>query len=490
MKIGIISSVYPPEGTSGGNAAFFFELANSLVQQGHTVMVATLTSGDTRSEMINGVQVERVKFDAADYFNFSLMPWFSGLAWNLPRALELYRKLKRVIDAFNPDVIECVDNGFEGLFWAIDSAYPLVLRSVCPQFHTINLGFHQQVTIDKEIVCALEVLALQLADSVTTPSLSMAKIISDQCSIPLDSIRIIRNPLTMVPSEDSSNKERKARNGGSLEILFIGRVEKLKGCDILVEALPAVLKDYPEATLTFVGSHSPIPGTELTFADILKARLAEQGTLRNCIFTGVVPRDQLAKFTEQSDICVFPSRYDSSPYACIEAMARGAAIVASRVGGIPEYVEDGKTGLLFESENSEDLARKVIELAANEALAQRMRDAAPEHARKLCSPEIVAKQSVELYTETIAKHSEKRSQKKGYSKQQREVLAHLFNAFDDWKTEPYLRKLIDEKISQTWQEGYKQGFEDARKQLSIRNRLVNKLRRTIGISPKTSENAN
>ncbi len=482
MKIGIISTVYPPEGTSGGNAAFFYELANALVQQGHEVLVATLTSGESRIEEIRGVRVERVKFDSSDYFNFSLMPWLAGLAWNLPRAVELYRKLKAAVDAFAPDVIECVDNGFEGLFWSIDSSYPLVLRSVCPQFHTINLGFHQQDLVDKELVCALEVMALRCATSITTPSRSMANIIATESGIEIDSIKIIRNPLSLNDMISEERADSDNRLAGELKLLYIGRIEKLKGCDILVEALPAVLKAFPLTKVQFVGSPSPIPGTDVTFADILKVRLTELGVLDHCSFTGAVPREQLGQFTREADICVFPSRYDSSPYACLEAMSRGAAVVASNAGGIPEYIEDGLSGILFQSEDSEDLAIKIIELGNNQAQLKRIRSSASEHVRKLCAPEVVAKQSVELYEQTIKRHKERSPQNKNHTDSQDFVLSHLFKAFDDWRTEPYLRKLIDEKISYTWQEGYKQGFNDARKQLSIRNRLVNKLKRTIGIN--------
>lgn len=481
MRIGIISSVYPPEGTSGGNAAFFYELANALVQQGHEVLVATLTNGESRTEEIRGVRVERVSFNSADYFNFSLMPWFAGLAWNLPRAVELYRKLKSVVNDFAPDVIECVDNGFEGLIWSIDSSYPLVLRSVCPQFHTINLGFHQQDLVDKELVCALEVLALRAATSITTPSRSMANIIATACGIDIDSIRIIRNPLSMNDAPSQASHVTESRSAGELKLLYIGRIEKLKGCDILVEALPTVLKAFPLAKIQFVGSPSPIPGTDVTFADILKVRLTELGLLDHCSFSGAVPREQLGQYSTEADICVFPSRYDSSPYACLEAMSRGAAVIASNAGGIPEYVEDGLSGILFQSEDSADLARKIIELGSNKAQLEKIRSSASQHVKKLCAPDTVAQQSVELYEEAIKLHKEKVPQKKNTTASQDKVLSHFFRAFDDWSNEPYLRKLIDEKISYTWQEGYKQGFNDARKQLSIRNRLVNKLKRTIGI---------
>jgi glycosyltransferase involved in cell wall biosynthesis len=488
MKIAIVTSVFPPEGTNGGNAAFFFELTRALIGEGHDVLVATFTSEETREELVSGVRVRRVHHRTADYVNFQDMPWSVGMAWNLPRAVALFRDLKPFIDEFAPDVIECVDNGFEGLFWALNGPYPLVLRSVCPQFHTLAMNLDSYTELDKELIIALEVLALRRADRVTTPSESIAGVISGATGIPAPDIRIIRNPLA-TEGDGSGEGEAKAATFGAtrsvhevstFNLAYIGRIEMLKGCDVLIEALPAILQRIPNARLRLIGNPSPFPGREGTFADVLKERLKKLDLADKCEFLGSVLRAELPKLVRDSDICIFPSRYDSSPYACLEAMAIGMPIVASRIGGIPEYVEDGVSGLLFESENAEDLAEKVVALALDVDLRSKMRAAAALRVANLCAPSIVARQSIELYEDAVKSFKE-RARAGVLMNEPDPSIKHLMNAFDSWMKEPYLTELLNTRMSEAWDKGYQQGLKDAQQQLSLRARIISRLKRSFAV---------
>jgi len=102
------------------------------------------------------------------------------------------------------------------------------------------------------------------------------------------------------------------------------------------------------------------------------------------------------------DVCVFPSRYEPFGIVLLEAMASGKPVVASKVGGIPFVVEDGKTGLLFERGNVEVLAEKIIMLLRDEELRKRMGEAGRERAKEFTWDKI-AKQTVDLYKEILSK---------------------------------------------------------------------------------------
>jgi glycosyltransferase involved in cell wall biosynthesis len=97
---------------------------------------------------------------------------------------------------------------------------------------------------------------------------------------------------------------------------------------------------------------------------------------------------------------VFPSIYEPFGIVLLEAMACGKPVVASNVGGIPFVVEEGKTGLLFESGNVEDLADKIMTILENEELGEKMGEAGRERAKEFTWDKI-AERTVEVYKEIL-----------------------------------------------------------------------------------------
>jgi glycosyltransferase involved in cell wall biosynthesis len=97
---------------------------------------------------------------------------------------------------------------------------------------------------------------------------------------------------------------------------------------------------------------------------------------------------------------VFPSIYEAFGIVLLEAMACGKPVVASNVGGIPFVVEEGKTGLLFESGNVEDLADKIVTILKDEELREKMGEAGRERAKEFTWDKI-AERTVEVYKEIL-----------------------------------------------------------------------------------------
>lgn len=158
---------------------------------------------------------------------------------------------------------------------------------------------------------------------------------------------------------------------GSPEILVgvVGRIKWVrKGQEILVQAAALLAETYPEARYAIVGSVST--GNEDHLVR-LKALIAEHGLEEKVIFTGDIknPRDVFAAF----DITVVPSVLPE-PFGRVvmESMAAGTPVVGSRCGGIPEQIEDGVTGLLFEPGSGQDLAQCLAQLMGSLELRERM----------------------------------------------------------------------------------------------------------------------
>ena len=141
-------------------------------------------------------------------------------------------------------------------------------------------------------------------------------------------------------------------------LLFMGGSSHHKGLDVLLEALPAIIKEHPEVRLIVLGEMKREEKGLILIARKL-------GVMRNILWRGLVSQDEMPKFYEKTYISVFPSRLDTFPLGILESMAYGIPVVATKVGGIPEIVENNRSGVLVLKENPEDLAQALIELLNN-----------------------------------------------------------------------------------------------------------------------------
>lgn len=139
-------------------------------------------------------------------------------------------------------------------------------------------------------------------------------------------------------------------------VLFVGRFDHIKGIATLIESARLT----PEIPYLVVGD-GPLE------------KWARGNAPDSVTFTGFVPRNEIGRLYKKARVVVFPStNFEGFPLVPLEAMSYGVPVVASRIGGLPEIVEDGKTGLLFEPGNGSDLSRKVASLWNNEGLCSEM----------------------------------------------------------------------------------------------------------------------
>ena len=139
----------------------------------------------------------------------------------------------------------------------------------------------------------------------------------------------------------------------------VGRLELEKGHPTLLEAWPLVLEACPSAYLLIVGEGSRL--------DALHEIAREQGIEHHVVFTG--RRDDIPAVTAAFDVAVLPSYREAQGLTILEAMALSRPVVASRVGGIPEMIEDGVTGLLVPPQDPPALAAAIVRLLSDHPLA-------------------------------------------------------------------------------------------------------------------------
>ena len=154
-------------------------------------------------------------------------------------------------------------------------------------------------------------------------------------------------------------------------ILYVGRIEPLKGIEILLRA--ATLLQCTSDTRVLIVGGSPGNDAEL---DRLKALAVQLDIADMVTFTGAVRQTELPRYYCAADVFVLPSHSESFGLAALEAMACGTPVIVSRVGGLKTFVDSGKTGYLVPWHSPEAFAERLETLLANPALKEAMGEAA------------------------------------------------------------------------------------------------------------------
>ncbi len=134
-------------------------------------------------------------------------------------------------------------------------------------------------------------------------------------------------------------------------VAFTGRLLRGKGVEVLVEAFGRLAPRHPDAHLVLVGSGA---GQVLSMEEALRARVANAGLGSRVTFTGRV--ENVADYLRASDVYAFPSYFEAMPLSLLEAASCGLPCVASRIGGVVDVIDDGRSGVLVEAGDVNGLA--------------------------------------------------------------------------------------------------------------------------------------
>ena len=180
-------------------------------------------------------------------------------------------------------------------------------------------------------------------------------------------------------------------NHGPL-VLYSGRPTLLKGIGVLIDALPAILREVPSAHFAFAG------GSEAEFRSLTQGRNLP---MEHIHLLGKLRYDELPGVYASADVAVAPSFRDNVPFWILEAMSSGLPVVASRVGGIPELVSDGKTGVLVPPGSPEALAAALIPLLRDPTARRELGHAARNSVLERFNWARTATETLELYRATL-----------------------------------------------------------------------------------------
>jgi glycosyltransferase involved in cell wall biosynthesis len=182
--------------------------------------------------------------------------------------------------------------------------------------------------------------------------------------------------------------QRKDKESGMYEILYVGSLYPIKGLKYLIQALALVLKNRRDVKLRIVGS-----GPDETRLFLLAKRL---GVLDNVSFEGFIPHGEIVRYYQQCNIFVYTTLGEPFGKSIIEAMACGKPVITSNIGGPAEIVEDGKTGFLVPPTKPHIIAEKIHFLLTDVSKRRQMGEAARKVAENY-SWEKVAELSHRVY---------------------------------------------------------------------------------------------
>jgi len=226
---------------------------------------------------------------------------------------------------------------------------------------------------------------VEQADAVTAVSRFMAEEAKNNLGIK-NAIKVIPNFVdtevySPAPCELMEQPER------DIVVAHVSNFRPVKRVDDLVYAMCMVTKTAPKAKLMLIGD-----GPERHRVE----RLIDKMDLRrNVVLTGY--RSDVPDLLRCVDTLVLPSETESAPLTILEAMSTGLPVIATRVGGIPEIVEDGHNGFLVPLKHPEDIAEKILELHADRDRLRRMGEAARETVLERYSTDKVVRQYMDVY---------------------------------------------------------------------------------------------
>ncbi|VAV84936.1 hypothetical protein MNBD_DELTA01-864 [hydrothermal vent metagenome] len=244
---------------------------------------------------------------------------------------------------------------------------------------------------------AIDRLFARFTDCIIAVSKANAAYLSEVKGIARGKIRVVQNGIDTRAFDvrgrpASSIKAALGIPDGAPLVTVIARLEPQKGHIYLLEAVPEIIKKYPDVVFLLAGDG--------ILASELKAQASRLKIDNNVIFAGF--RSDARRLLSSSDIFLLPSLWEGLPLVVIEASAAGIPVIATAVDGTPEVVRDGETGILIEPRNPVVITESVLRLLDNPQQARRMGQRGASYVRAHFDISKQVKGTEDIYMELIA----------------------------------------------------------------------------------------
>ncbi len=295
--------------------------------------------------------------------------------------------IANAIDSYPADVIEFMDVHSEGYFYLKRNPENIrknkvIIRSHTPwgllrsfYNHKERQGFDGWWSFEREKYC------FQNCDSITVPSIDLKGQLIALYNISDEKITVIPNIIDI----HHFTPLQKPKNTRSFTILHVGRFERPKGVITLIRAFIEFAKINKNCRLIMVGQ-----ARGASFEHCLSL-LKNADLIEKVQYSGFVPYEDLPKYYAKADVVVVPSEiYESFSYTVAQAMACNKPVIASKIGGIPETLDYGRCGLLFQPGKKNELLNMLSYVYENPYKVSKISNDAKEHAINTFSQEKLA----------------------------------------------------------------------------------------------------
>jgi glycosyltransferase involved in cell wall biosynthesis len=377
MRVVMLSTSFPPE--IGGIQAHVTNLAQSLEAQGHQVRVVTVRRNKTERvrDTFRGLKVTRVP-------QLNLPKTLTTQYLALSTALLIALRARGQADVVHYHT-----------FWP-DAFTAFVVNKFVPTIYTAHESRFLIMSEQAESRQRLQ-HALKPFQGIIAPSTELLYV-SRQLGVSEDRSVFIPNAVDSNRfSPDVARGSVRARYNipaGHILILCPRRLVPKNGVEFLIESLHLVRQRLDRISVLIVGE-----GPE---RQKLEARVCEFGLQNSIIFGGNQSNDELPSFYADADIVAIPSLMEATSIAGLEAMASARAVVATRVGGLPEIIDDAVTGLLVPPRDPEALSVAITRLIEQPELREQLGLAARARVEREFTWDKVASSTTRAYERAIA----------------------------------------------------------------------------------------
>jgi glycosyltransferase involved in cell wall biosynthesis len=343
----LLSKTYPP-GSVGGIGRYIHQLAREIAALGHQVHVLTESDAHDRVDFEDGVWVHRIRPRECRLPSGMSIP---ASLWNYSRtmfeeALEI--GARRTIDAVYAPVWD-----LEGIAFLEAGAWPLVTSLQTTMASYLDANRDKQADRHFMDSFARPVLALEkrlMRESGRIHAISDAIVTEIEQQY---GFRFARDKLDMVPLGLADWSGQPAQGpaplaAGVVRLCFIGRMELRKGADVFLALAPRLLQEYPALHIDLVGNDTIVQADGKTMRARFEQAHPDLVAGGRIVFHGNVADAALRGFYREADLVVAPSRFESFGLVHLEAMMFGKAVIGCKIGGMPEVIAEGKSGLLAE----------------------------------------------------------------------------------------------------------------------------------------------
>ena len=400
LTVCYLSQQYPP-GVVGGIGRLSYDIACGLAARGHQVHVlARSLTGFNTVDFEAGVWVHRLAVDQQE------PPAPEGVvvpreAWQC--SARLLRELRRIHAAHPIDIVEGPIWDVEGLAAVLDGGFRVVTNLETPMKMVVETNpelVDRSASGQKRYqeYYAAETLLMQRSTALRAISQAIVGTMRQCYGVEFPPEQLSVFPLGMQDRSIGHHTRKKAK---FVDVLFAGRFEGRKGIDLLLQVIPALCRNHPQARFILVGEDRLRADGSSLGADF-RAQHARASFRERVLFPGAVGDLELEQYLAQCDIFVSPSRYESFGLVFLEAMMFAKPAVGCRVGGMQEVIVDGVTGLLAEPGDAPSLQAALDALLADREKREAFGRAGRQRYLDHYTREIFTERTLAFYRQVLA----------------------------------------------------------------------------------------